>query len=63
MRLALVLICLAVVVYTAWQILSPVERRHAVRHITRHGMRIGAIVLAILLLLAAAVYLPASPIL
>lgn len=62
MRLALLMICAAVVIYAAWQVMNPVERRHAARHITRHGMRLGAIVLTILLLLFAAAHLPSSSI-
>jgi uncharacterized membrane protein YdjX (TVP38/TMEM64 family) len=60
MRHLLLLLVLAVVGYAAHQLMNPVERRHASRALTRHGLRLAAIVLVILLLLAAAVHLPSS---
>lgn len=62
MRAALLLICLAVLGYIAWSMADPVQRRSASRFVTRHGIRIGGIVLLILLLLAAAAHLPATTI-
>jgi len=63
MRHLLLLLVLAVVGYVAHQLMSPVERRHASRVVTRHGLRLAAIVLVILLLLAAAANLPSTSLL
>ena len=54
------IIVLALVGYVAYEMASPIERRHASRLITRHGLRIAAILLVIFGLLAAAFYLPTS---
>ncbi|WP_421883170.1 hypothetical protein [Methylibium sp.] len=63
MKHLLLILIVAVVVYAAWNLASPIERRHGARLITRHALRLGAIVAVVLLLLAAAYYLPATGIL
>lgn len=52
-----------VVSYGLWQVISPIERRHASRVIARHGLRLGALLMVALLLLALAYYIPSSNIL
>jgi len=56
------LVVLAVLGYVSYQMASPIERRHASRLITRHGMRIAGILLVIFGLLAAAFYFPSTSI-
>lgn len=60
MRFALLLIVVAVLVYVIWQVAPTAERRSAMRLVTKHGLRLGAIVLGILLLLMLSVYLPST---
>jgi hypothetical protein len=62
MRAALLLICLAVFSYIAWSMADPHQRRSASRFATKHGLRLGGIVLVILLLLYAATQFSATPI-
>jgi hypothetical protein len=59
----LLLLVVVAVGYGAWNLASPIERRHGLRLITRHGIRLGSLVLLALALLAAAYYLPATGIL
>lgn len=60
MKHLLVLLVLLVVGYGLWQITPAETRTKALTLITHHGMRLGALVVVLLALLAAAVYLPAS---
>lgn len=60
MKHLFLVIVLAMLGYFVYQVSSPIERRHASRLITRHGLRILAILVVIFGLLAAAFYLPTS---
>lgn len=60
MKHLLLLLVLVVSGYAIFQIADPVQRRVAIRAITKHGLRIGAIVLILLLLLWAAAILPST---
>lgn len=60
MKHAFLLLIAAVAGYVGWQVANPVERRHASRFITRHGLRFLALLALLALLLAAAAYLPSS---
>lgn len=57
------LVVIAVVGYTLWQFTSRRERTTFAKLATHHALRLGAIIFVIALLLAAAVYFPASPLL
>lgn len=61
MRHLLALLVLIVAGCGVWALSDPRERTSALQLITHHGLRLGALVLIVLLLLAAAVYLPATP--
>lgn len=63
MKHLLVILFLVVAGYASWVASDPDERQKAVRLVTHHGLRLGALILIALLLLASAVYLPASSIL
>lgn len=63
MRHLLLLIVLLAAGYGVWQFLDPKERGQAARLITRHGLRLGALVLVLLALVALAYYLPSTNIL
>lgn len=63
MKHLLVLLVLLLLGYCVWQASDRPERKSAMKAITYHGFRIGALVLVLLLLVAAAVYLPSSSIL
>jgi uncharacterized membrane protein YdjX (TVP38/TMEM64 family) len=59
----LLLIVLLAAGYGVWQLLDPQERNQAARLITRHGLRLGALVLVVLVLVALAYHLPSTNIL
>lgn len=63
MKHLLFLIVAVVIGYGLWTSISAKERRSAMASITRHGLRLGALILLLLLMVAAAVYLPASSLL
>jgi hypothetical protein len=63
MKHLLLLVVLLVAGYGTWHIISPLERRHGLRLITRHGLRLGALVLLLLALVALAYHLPSTNIL
>jgi uncharacterized membrane protein YdjX (TVP38/TMEM64 family) len=56
----LLLIVLLVLGYGAWQFFDHKERSQAARLVTRHGLRLGALVLVLLALVASAYYLPST---
>lgn len=60
MRHLFLIILLVVIVYAAWQFMPKTTRRTAAREVTRHGIRLGALVAIVLALAAAAYYLPVS---
>lgn len=49
--------------YAAWTLSDKYARRAAVQQITRHGLRLGAMVIVVLLFVVAAVHLQATKIL
>jgi len=61
-HLLLVIVC-AVIAYAIWATSSKIERRHAARMLTRHGLALGAIIAVILAIAAAAYHLSSTPIL
>lgn len=63
MKHLLLVIVLLVGYYAAWQITNPLERRRGLRLITRHGLRLGALLLIALALVALAYFLPSTNIL
>lgn len=63
MKHALLLIVCALAAYVLWNVASPIERRHAARQVGRHAIRAGALVLAVVVLLALAYFIPAANIL
>lgn len=63
MKHLLVLLVLLLVVYGSWQLTAPLMRRHSLHRYTRHALRLGAVVLALLALLAIAYRTPAIPLL
>lgn len=63
MKHALVLIITVVLVYAGWMLADKPARRAATRQVTRHGLRLLALIVGVLLLLAGAYHLTASPIL
>jgi hypothetical protein len=62
MRHLLLVLVLTVVGYAFWVLSDKRERAIAVRHITRHGLRLGFIVLILVLLLLAATQMPSTSI-
>lgn len=62
MKHLLLALVVSVVGYAAWVLADKRERTIAVRHITRHGFRIGFIVLVLLFLLLAATQIPSTSI-
>lgn len=63
MKHLLLLIALLAAGYGVWQFLDPAERAQAARLVTRHGLRLGALVLVLLALAALAYYLPSTNVL
>lgn len=63
MKHFLLLLIASIVLYGAWQLADPTERRQLLAPLTRHGLRLAAIALLIAMLLWAAVHLPSSPLL
>ena len=63
MKHLLVILFMVVLGYALWATTDKPARKSALQLITRHGLRLGGLVLIVLLLLAAAVNLPASLIL
>jgi hypothetical protein len=60
----LILIVLVVtVVYVLWNLASPIERREGVRLMTRHALRLGSVLAAVLALLVLAYFVPSINIL
>ncbi len=62
MKHLLLALLVAVVGYAFWVLSDKRERAVAVRHITRHSLRLGAIVLLLVLLLLAATQIPSTSI-
>lgn len=60
MKHLLLLLFVSVAVYAAWVLSDKTARNTAMREITRHGIRIGFIVIILLLLVLAAVHLPST---
>lgn len=60
MKHLLLLLFLSVAVYAAWVLSDKTARETAMREITRHGIRIGFIVVVLLLLVFAAANLPST---
>lgn len=63
MKHLLLILVLLVFAYVAWTISDKSERKSASRFITKHGLRLGFLVLVVLLLVVAAVNLPSTPLL
>ncbi len=61
-HLLLIVVALAVI-YGLWNMANPIERRQGARLITRHGLRLGALLAVALALLALAYYIPSTNIL
>lgn len=62
MKHLLLILVVVVAGYAAWVLADKRERSIAVRHITKHGFRLGFIVLVLLILLFAATQLPSTSI-
>lgn len=62
MKHLLLILVVLVIGYAAWVLADKRERTVAVRQITKHGFRLGFIVLILLLLLLAATQLPSTSI-
>lgn len=62
MKHLLLALLVAVVGYAFWVLSDKRERAVAVRHITRHFLRLGTIVLILVLLLLAATQIPSTSI-
>jgi hypothetical protein len=62
MKHLLLILVVVVAGYAAWVLADKRERSVAVRHITKHGFRLGFIVLVLLILLFAATQLPSTSI-
>jgi len=62
MKHLLLVLVFVVAAYAAWTLADKSERNVAVRLITRHGFRLGFIVLILVLLLLAATQLPSTSI-
>ena len=63
MKHLLLILALLVVGYVFWTMADTFERKTASRFITRHGLRLGAIVLLVLLFVVAAAKLPSTQLL
>ncbi len=62
MKHLLLILVVVVAGYAAWVLADKRERMVAMRHITKHGFRLGFIVLILLMLLLAATQLPSTSI-
>ena len=62
MKHMLLILVVSIAGYAAWVLSDKRERTLAVRHITKHGFRLGFIVLILLMLLLAATQLPSTSI-
>ena len=62
MKHLLIVLVFVVAGYAAWVLADKRERMVAMRHITRHGLRLGFILLILVLLLLAATQLPSTSI-
>jgi hypothetical protein len=62
MKHLLLVLVIVIAGYAAWALADKRERTVAVRHITRHGFRLGFIVLILVLLLLAATQIPSTSI-
>jgi hypothetical protein len=60
MKHLLILIILAVVIYFAWNMADKKELAFARKFVTKHGVRLGAIIAILVALLAAAYYIPST---
>ena len=60
MKHAFLLIVVCIAGYIAWQFMDKSERKRASVLFTKHGIRLGLLLLVIALLLALAVQLPAT---
>ena len=58
-----VLLVLAVAAYAGWQLARRLGQRQGLQRASRHGLRLGLVVAALLGLLALAYYLPSIPLL
>lgn len=56
MKHLLIILGLVVVGYGAWQLVPAVRRDNAVKRISRHGLRLGALVAVVLALVVVAWY-------
>lgn len=63
MKHLFLILVLAVVLYVVWAVSDKKSRKDSVAFLMRHGVRLGLLVLVVLLLVAAAVYLPATSLL
>jgi hypothetical protein len=63
MKHLLVLIVLLCIAYGAWNLIPKSGREEGLRRISHHGLRLGALVLVIVALLALAYYVPSINIL
>lgn len=63
MKHLLLVVVVLVVIYSLWSAADPTERRRGARLITRHGLRLGALLVVVLALLALAYYIPSTNIL
>jgi hypothetical protein len=62
MKHLLLVLVIVIAGYAAWSLADKRERMVAMRHITRHGFRLGFIVLILVLLLLAATQIPSTSI-
>lgn len=60
MKHLLILLVLVVLGYAAWQVADKKARKVVTNELMYHGLRLGGLVLVLVLLLAAAIYLPSS---
>lgn len=63
MRVMFLLVVLAIALYVIYQLLPKQDRKAAMRFLTFHGVRVFGIVVLILIIAAAAYYLPVSQLL
>lgn len=61
MKHLLLLLIASVGIYALWVLSDKATRKSTMREVTRHGIRLGFIVIVLLLLLLAAVHLPSTP--
>ncbi|WOB06541.1 hypothetical protein [Piscinibacter gummiphilus] len=62
MKHLLILLAIIFICYFVWQITSPKKRRKGLRLITRHAIRLGALIVVALVLFAIAYYAPSTSI-